>query len=280
MSRERRVFEHEQWFRDAGAATYAQQDVTGRWMGHVSLPATDVVRFQNEVSAESGFLRLYTSLQWAQQFCSSSRAASAAQIESSADLRHEALWLTEEWAHLAWRTKLVYTRRIPFPESPITVAFTGHRPDKLGGYGTGEAERLESSIKSIIRAALYFCRPTRVISGMALGVDQWAAEVALELGIPVTAAIPFPEQDARWPAASRAAYADLLKRVTETVIMEPHYVESAFQSRNAWMVHNCNFLIGVWDGSKGGTANCVRYAQHLLRATLYLNPLSLSRRLF
>ncbi len=27
------------------------------------------------------------------------------------------------------------------------------------------------------------------------------------------------------------------------------------------MVNNCDMLIAVWDGSDGGTANCVKYAQ-------------------
>jgi uncharacterized phage-like protein YoqJ len=34
------------------------------------------------------------------------------------------------------------------------------------------------------------------------------------------------------------------------------------QKRNEWMVDHCDLLIAVWDGSEGGTANCVRYARH------------------
>jgi uncharacterized phage-like protein YoqJ len=33
------------------------------------------------------------------------------------------------------------------------------------------------------------------------------------------------------------------------------------QIRNEWMVDRCDKLIAVWDGSKGGTGNCVDYAK-------------------
>lgn len=275
----RHVREHEQWFRDHGATTYAQPDIAGLWMGHVSPPNEDVARFQNEVSAESGFLRLYTSLQVAQQFCSVARASGGADVGGRGDFLSDALRLVETWAPLARRNKLVYTPRIPFPET-LTIAFTGHRIDKLGGYETDEAERNEARIKDVIRAALYFLRPPRIISGMALGVDQWAAEVALELNIPFTAAVPFPEQESRWPAPARRHYLELLRRADKQVAVEPTFTKAAFQRRNAWMVDNCTLLIAVWDGSAGGTANCVRYAQNVLRPTLYLNPQALSRRLY
>jgi uncharacterized phage-like protein YoqJ len=36
------------------------------------------------------------------------------------------------------------------------------------------------------------------------------------------------------------------------------------QVRNEWMVDHCNDLLAVWDGSDGGTGNCVRYAQRIL----------------
>ncbi|PAD70641.1 hypothetical protein CHH83_02225 [Bacillus sp. 7586-K] len=33
------------------------------------------------------------------------------------------------------------------------------------------------------------------------------------------------------------------------------------QKRNEWMVDNSDYVIAVWDGTKGGTGNCVKYAQ-------------------
>lgn len=63
------------------------------------------------------------------------------------------------------------------------MAGTGHRPDKLGGYGAGVSSRLVD----LARAALLRCRPNEVMSGMALGWDTALALGAIELGIPLTA---------------------------------------------------------------------------------------------
>jgi hypothetical protein len=38
------------------------------------------------------------------------------------------------------------------------------------------------------------------------------------------------------------------------------------------MVHNSNYVIAVWDGTKGGTGNCVNYALRLNKQITMLNP--------
>lgn len=38
------------------------------------------------------------------------------------------------------------------------------------------------------------------------------------------------------------------------------------------MVDNSDFVIAVWDGTKGGTANCVRYAKKLNKELVAINP--------
>jgi uncharacterized phage-like protein YoqJ len=44
------------------------------------------------------------------------------------------------------------------------------------------------------------------------------------------------------------------------------------QARNEWMVDNSNAMIAVWDGSPGGTANTVKYAQAKERPVLVIDP--------
>jgi uncharacterized phage-like protein YoqJ len=155
---------------------------------------------------------------------------------------------------------------------PLIVAFTGHRPDKLGGYGPSP---LQEWVRLRIRSKLETLRPSGVISGMALGVDTWAAEEAFLLGIPFVAAVPFKGQEARWPPESQARYRDLLARTFRTVyVSEPPYSVAKMQIRNQWMVDHCGKLIAVWDGSSGGTGNCVHYAERTLGASniIRINP--------
>lgn len=71
----------------------------------------------------------------------------------------------------------------------MIVSFTGHRPDKLGGYKLPNPTYLK--VCRDINWLLKELNPEKIISGMALGVDQWAAHIAYKLGTPFVAAIPF-----------------------------------------------------------------------------------------
>lgn len=138
------------------------------------------------------------------------------------------------------------------------VAFTGHRPDKLGGYGDTPLRR---AVTAALRQRLVELRPAVAISGMALGVDQWAAQLCIDLGIPWDAYVPFVGQESKWPPDSQRTYRGLLERARQTVVVcHGGYENWKFQRRNEAMVNGCGVLIAVWDGSPGGTANCVGYA--------------------
>ena len=153
----------------------------------------------------------------------------------------------------------------------MIVAFTGHRPDKLGGYKLPNDTYIKVCQK--IDEALTELKPEKVITGMALGVDQWAAAVAYRKKIPFLAASPFENQECKWPEASQKAYRLLRRLAAEEVIVCPGgYEASKMQTRNEWMVDHCDLLIAVWNGTKGGTANCVQYAQSVARQILFINP--------
>lgn len=138
-----------------------------------------------------------------------------------------------------------------------TASFTGHRPDKLGGYGEIATARLLRMASMVVFAM----RPARVISEMALGWDQAIARSAISMGVPVVAAVPFAGQESAWPAASQDAYVDILRKCSEVVtVCEGGYAPWKMQVRNQWMVEHGDHLIALWDGSPGGTANCVNYA--------------------
>ncbi|MCK1668664.1 SLOG family protein [Bradyrhizobium sp. 153] len=142
----------------------------------------------------------------------------------------------------------------------MIIAATGHRPNKLGGYG----DDVRKKLRTVARNYLGLSLASEVISGMALGWDQAFAEAAIQLGIPFTAAVPFEGQDAMWPAASRAHYGVLLSRAADIhVVSPPGYSAHKMQARNAWMCDNANRLCALWDGTTGGTWNCIEYASAL-----------------
>lgn len=139
----------------------------------------------------------------------------------------------------------------------MIIAATGHRPNKLGGYGVAAQMKL----RFIATEYLNRVKPESVICGMALGWDQAVGFAAVGLGIPVHAAVPFEGQELAWPLESQYEYRSLIACcASRTVVFPGGYCAYAMQMRNEWMVDRCNRVMAMWDGSAGGTANCIKYA--------------------
>jgi len=156
------------------------------------------------------------------------------------------------------------------------VAFTGHRPDKLGGY-TGFnpiRDQLMAKLETLLLQMLAQDPQLTAISGMALGFDQWAAQVCVRIGVPFTAAVPYDGQEKRWPETSQKLYHTILAKAARVHIVSPGpYLLWKLQRRNVWMVDNCTRLIAAWNKSPGGTANCVEYARSISKPWDNLLPL-------
>lgn len=148
-------------------------------------------------------------------------------------------------------------------------AATGHRPDKLGGYGAAGAK-----LTNFARDYLAAHRPDRVISGMALGWDQAWCEAAIMLEIPVIAAIPFEGQELRWPTVSRDRFYRLRSLCAQVVTVSPGgYSAQAMYQRDKWMVDNSTAVIALWNGSReSGTGRTVCYAEQVGREVVNLWP--------
>jgi uncharacterized phage-like protein YoqJ len=138
-----------------------------------------------------------------------------------------------------------------------TLAFTGHRPDKI--------ERSLIEVRCGLVHYLTLFRPDEAITGMADGFDTEAALTCLELDIPLVAAVPFRSHHSY---VNNEVYMFILTQCRRVVYVheghETHY-PWLFQKRNVWMVDNSTRLATCWDGSSGGTANCVRYAKKVGR---------------
>lgn len=163
-----------------------------------------------------------------------------------------------------------------------TCAFTGHRPDKLGGYDWEVLSNhpvigiMTYEIKRLVEMQ----GVNRFICGGALGVDQVAFEVCDELKrtiyphLYLILAMPFEKQDANWfryddisrlhsqrARANELILVDELGHHAYTVsgVQPKIYHPGKMQKRNEWMVDNSKYLIAVHDGSGGGTSNCIHY---------------------
>ena len=168
----------------------------------------------------------------------------------------------------------------------MEICVTGHRPNELFGYYIhSEAyNKIRHSLKLAIYTLLKDCddKDVTVYSGMALGVDQIFVEEMVKarayykskgINFRIVAAVPFESQDCKWPEASKKLYHELLDQCDEKVVVsEGKYSPILMQKRNEFMVDHSDCVIAVWDGSRGGTGNCVEYARKQEKHILYITP--------
>lgn len=178
----------------------------------------------------------------------------------------------------------------------MNVCFTGHRPDKLDGYNfmSYGSQKIINALRDKIEYVVdkYKDEHITFICGGALGIDQISFELCRRIrddcdrfeNITIEVAVPFEQQDCKWQAQSRVVYRQQLKEADEITYVDtiPEYniqileigvyFNSKMDSRNRYMVDKSEIVIAVWDGSKGGTGNCVKYANKLNKNVMILNP--------
>jgi uncharacterized phage-like protein YoqJ len=153
----------------------------------------------------------------------------------------------------------------------IVICGTGHRPSKLGGFSI--PNKIFNYVCKFTEEILLKEKPDKVITGMALGFDVYLAQISYKLSIPFIAAVPFKGQESKWPKESQNLYTKLLGLADEIVIVSPgEYSAEKMQIRNEWMVNNSNKVIAAWNGSPGGTGNCVKYARSIGKEIIRINP--------
>ena len=164
-----------------------------------------------------------------------------------------------------------------------TCAFTGHRPQNLPFGFNEEDERcidLKKTLREQIINLIETEDVTHFITGMALGVDLYAAEIVLDLKskyphITLESAIPCETQAVKWSMAQRERYYDIAAQCDKETMLQSHYSPDCMDKRNRYMVDQADVLIAVWDGSPSGTGKTVRYAHQQGKSVITINPRTL-----
>ncbi|MEK1828804.1 SLOG family protein [Priestia megaterium] len=162
----------------------------------------------------------------------------------------------------------------------VRIALTGHRPDKLGGYDYLNPINLTIAVRIRDYLLSYLNQGYEVmaISGMALGADQIFAKVALKLkkqgySVKLEAAIPCDKQYSRWTPESKQVWQDIVDAADKvTYVSREPYKAYLMQKRNEYMVDACDTLIAIYNGTEGGTYNCLKDAIKKQKHIIYINP--------
>lgn len=132
----------------------------------------------------------------------------------------------------------------------MQVMVTGHRPERLAGNEIEVLQWLDAELREL--------KPDVAISGMAAGVDQIFAELALKQDIKLAAALPYKKRFENYHPVVQS----MLIQANEVVYVCDHYDKKSYYIRDCMMVDAADIVLAVWDGKEwGGTWNTIEYAR-------------------
>ena len=138
--------------------------------------------------------------------------------------------------------------------------FTGHRPFKLGIPEEEAKALLEAATDEAIKDGY-----TDFFSGMADGIDIWAAEIIIKKkrenpDIKLICVLPYAGTGERRSYAKRSEFDQVIKNADEVVVISPKYTTYCFFERNKYMTDRSSRIIAAFNGAAGGTKYTVDYA--------------------
>ncbi|HCA28315.1 MAG TPA: DUF1273 domain-containing protein [Ruminococcaceae bacterium] len=165
-------------------------------------------------------------------------------------------------------------------EESKTVCFTGHRPQSLS-FGFNEDDerciRLKGAMRNKIIRLIEECNAKHFISGMAIGIDIFAAEIVFELKnqypqIKLECAIPCENQSIRWNERIRDRYFSIIEKSDLETMLQRQYTHDCMQKRNEYMVDKSDIILAIWNGKGSGTGSTVKYAKAQGKEVIVINP--------
>lgn len=148
-------------------------------------------------------------------------------------------------------------------------AFTGHRPPKFPWKYDEKDERC-TALKAVLTEQiekLAAAGVTDFYTGMALGVDTWAAMAVLALkernpAVRLRCVLPCEGQESAWTVPAQVCYKSILNKADSVTYVKRLYDRKCMLERNRRLVDSAALLIAVYNGEKrGGKAATVRYAE-------------------
>ena len=124
-----------------------------------------------------------------------------------------------------------------------TCCFIGLQPQRLP-FGFQEDSKGCCDLKeALLREILYLIEGHRVrcfLTGMALGVEQWAAEAVLYAkphypDLRLHAILPCPTQASRWNTARRARYEAILSQCDQTTVLQDTNAPACSRACRRWV---------------------------------------------
>lgn len=150
------------------------------------------------------------------------------------------------------------------------VCFSGHRPEKLPGKGIdNNSETL--IIKDILNRKIENCIAsgyTSFLSGVARGIDLWAAENVIRLResypqIKLICVKPVRNQGYDFPFNDKILYRKIIGNADKVICTSEEYNKNCYLIRNQYLVDHSDMLIAFVKNYRSGTGQTINYARKL-----------------
>jgi uncharacterized phage-like protein YoqJ len=161
------------------------------------------------------------------------------------------------------------------------ITITGHRLQKLGGFDLHDPLNIKvfDALDAKMLNAVNKFEDVVFRIGMAIGVDQMAAWICIKREFTFDAYLPCENQEKPWPTPFQHGYRKLLTYARNVYVTHegPYPGAWCMHKRNEQMVDGADgiqtdYLLSVYDGTGGGTGNCVKYAQEKGVTIVNINP--------
>lgn len=107
---------------------------------------------------------------------------------------------------------------------------------------------------------------THFMCGMELGIEQYAAEIILDLKklypqIKLEGVLPFETHAAEWLEYDRDRYFSIMKRIDKETLLQYHYSKDCMRKRDLYMISKSKYIITVSHGADKRIDNLISQSQ-------------------
>lgn len=163
----------------------------------------------------------------------------------------------------------------------MRVSFSGHRPDKIAGYNASPHSVEVAIRKALAEEVVRLCSQgaDTFLSGMAPGVDLWAADEVLRLRVEgrigrdvrLVLAVPYPNFERSFGVEWRPLYNEIMERADEVVYLSQGYYRGCYHRRNDYLAEQADVVVAYYEGSEGGTRYTLKRAEEWGRSVVNLH---------
>lgn len=162
-----------------------------------------------------------------------------------------------------------------------TVCFLGHKPQDLGySENTLQCDALKEQLQALLVFLIEQQGVCHFITGMEPGVEQFAAQIVLDLKpryaqLTLECVLPFETQAEHWEEWERDIYFRIVSACDTETMLQKHESRECRQRKNVYMIEHADVVLAVWNGQPGTIGAAVAYAEEKQKSVVRMDPTTL-----